>query len=58
MHGAYVVQIGAQGDRGNLCGRVEEVDSGRSVRFRSGEELLEFMRVRELETVAEQEREQ
>lgn len=60
MHGAFVVQMGAReaGGREDFSGRVEEVDSGQSARFRSGEELLDFLRMRRQETVAEQAREQ
>jgi hypothetical protein len=59
MQGAYLVRIGAHGQQGQeeLAGRVEEVDSGRSLRFRSGEELLEFLRRRQQDVVAEQEKE-
>ena len=59
MHGAFVVQLGAEeaGGREDFSGRVEEVDSGQSVRFRSEEELLDFLRMRRQETVAERARE-
>ena len=59
MQGAYVVRIGAheQQDREELAGQVEEVDSGRSQRFQSGEELLEFLRRRQLDALAESEKE-
>ncbi len=59
MQGAYVVRIGTHGqqDQEELMGRVEEVDSGRSLRFRSGEELLEFLRKRRQDVAAEQDRE-
>ena len=60
MQGAFVVQIGACGTgwREDVSGRVEEVDSGQSVRFQSGEELLKFLRMRQQETLAERAREQ
>ena len=58
MQGAYVVRIGAheQQDREELAGLVEEVDSGRSQRFRSGEELLQFLRGRQQDALAELEK--
>ena len=58
MQGAYVVRIGAheQQDREELAGLVEEVDSGRSQRFRSGEELLQFLRQRQQDALAELEK--
>lgn len=58
MQGAYVVRIGAheQQDLGELAGQVEEVDSGRSQRFRSGEELLQFLRRRQQDALAELEK--
>ena len=58
MQGAYLVRMGAHGQQGHeeLAGRVEEVDSGQSLRFRSGEELLEFLRKRQQDVVAEREK--
>jgi hypothetical protein len=58
MQGAYVVRIGAyaQQNREELAGQVEEVDSGRSQRFRSGEELLQFLRQRQQDALAELEK--
>jgi hypothetical protein len=60
MQGAFVVQMGARGTEGreDVCGRVEEVDSGRSERFQSGEELLEFLRRRQRDAVTELAKEQ
>ena len=60
MQGAFVVQMGARetGGREDVSGQVEEVDSGRSVRFLSGEELLDFLRKRQQEALAERVREQ
>ena len=60
MQGAFVVRIGAHHveDGEVLEGRVEEVDSGRSLRFQSGEELLQFLRKRQQDAVAEQLKEQ
>lgn len=43
MQGAFVVQLGAQSED-EIVGRVEEVDTGRSLRFRSGKELLDFLK--------------
>lgn len=58
MQGAYVVCLGSQGEqsREELEGRIEEVDSGKSLRFHSGEELIEFLRSRQKKVVAEQKR--
>jgi hypothetical protein len=58
MQGAFLVRFGAhrQQDHEELAGRVEEVDSGRSLRFRSGDELLEFLRNRQQDVVTEQEK--
>jgi hypothetical protein len=46
MQGAYVVQLRMESPEDKLSGRVEEVDTGRMVRFQSEEELLEFLRRR------------
>lgn len=45
MRGAFVVQLGPETrpTEGQFEGWVEEVDSGTELRFRSGEELLEFI---------------
>ena len=55
-----MVRIGArwQEQEGVLEGRVEEVDSGLSQRFQSGEELLQFLRKRRQDAVAERKKEQ
>jgi len=60
MQGAYVVRIGdgKESDQEDLSGRVEEVDSGRSMKFGSGAELLEFLRERQRDTATEQTKEQ
>src|SRR5579862_5502061 len=48
MQGAFVVRIGAhQKTSLELEGRIEEVDTGRSFRFHSGEELIDFLRGRQ-----------
>jgi hypothetical protein len=49
MQGAFVVCLGSQGEQSQkeLEGRIEEVDSGKSLRFHSGEELIEFLRDRQ-----------
>src|SRR5260370_14171665 len=54
MRGAFVVQLGPETrpTEGQFEGWVEEVDSGPELRFRSGEELLEFMAKRHELTVA------
>jgi hypothetical protein len=46
MQGAFVVRLGVGGseDCAELSGRVEEVDTGRTLKFRSGKELIEFLR--------------
>lgn len=49
MQGAYVVQLKMESPEDKLSGRVEEVDTGRMVRFQSEEELLEFFRRRQLD---------
>jgi hypothetical protein len=58
MQGAYVVCLGSQGEqsREELEGRIEEVDSGKSLRFHSGEELIEFLRSRQKKVLTEQKR--
>ena len=58
MQGAYVVCLGNQGEqsRKELEGRIEEVDSGKSLRFHSGEELIEFLRNRQKDALTEQEK--
>ena len=58
MQGAFVVRIGGHQEKGpeELEGRIEEVDTGRSFRFRSGEELIEFLRGRQGAAVAELEK--
>jgi hypothetical protein len=49
MQGAYVVQLRMESPEDRLSGRVEEVDTGRMVRFQSEEELLEFLRRRQFD---------
>lgn len=49
MQGAYVVQLRMESPEDKLSGRVEEVDTGRVVRFQSEEELLEFLRRRQFD---------
>ena len=46
MQGAFVVRLGGDGseDCAELSGRVEEVDTGRTLKFRSEKELIEFLR--------------
>jgi hypothetical protein len=58
MQGAYLVRIGAheKKSREELEGRIEEVDTGRSFRFRSGEELIEFLRGRQEAALTEAEK--
>jgi len=48
MQGAYVVHLGAsqKQSREELEGRIEEVDTGKSLRFHSGGELIQFLRER------------
>jgi hypothetical protein len=48
MQGAYVVHLGApqEQSREELEGRIEEVDTGKSLRFHSGGELIQFLRER------------
>jgi len=45
MRGAFVIRLGkeTQPARGLFEGWVEEVDSGKELRFHSTEELLEFL---------------
>jgi hypothetical protein len=45
MRGAFVVRLGpvTESARGPLEGWVEEVDTGRRVKFQSSEELLRFL---------------
>ena len=45
MQGAFVVHLGApeKQSRQELEGRIEEVDTGKSLRFHSGRELIEFL---------------
>jgi len=45
MRGAFVVQLGnsSQPAQNQFEGWVEEVDSGKQLRFRSTEELLQFL---------------
>jgi hypothetical protein len=45
MRGAFVVRLAPQTDtaRGQFEGRVEEVDTGNRLKFRSTEELLRFL---------------
>jgi hypothetical protein len=52
MHGAYVIKLGSTStvDEHQLVGRVEEVDTGKTTRFRTGEELLEFLRMASAES--------
>ena len=58
MQGAYVVRLGAHDkqSREELEGRIEEVDTGISLRFHSGEELIQFLRGRQEEVLAEPEK--
>ena len=48
MQGAYVVHLGApeKQSREELEGRIEEVDTGKSLRFHTGGELIDFLRER------------
>jgi hypothetical protein len=45
MRGAFVVQLGkaSQPDQAKFEGWVEEVDSGKQLRFRTAQELLAFL---------------
>ena len=58
MQGAFVVCLGNQGKQSHeeLEGRIEEVDSGESLRFHSGEELIEFLRNRQKDALTERQR--
>ena len=58
MQGAFVVCLGSQGEQSQkeLEGRIEEVDSGKSLRFHSGEELIEFLRDRQKDALTEREK--
>jgi hypothetical protein len=58
MQGAYVVRLGAheKPSREELEGRIEEVDTGRSLRFHSGEELIQFLRGPQEEALTELEK--
>jgi hypothetical protein len=58
MQGAFVVCLGNQGKQSHeeLEGRIEEVDSGKSLRFHSGDELIEFLRNRQKDALTERER--
>ncbi len=49
MQGAFVVCLGSKSEQSQeeLEGRIEEVDSGKSLRFHSGDELIEFLRNRQ-----------
>jgi hypothetical protein len=44
MRGAFVVQIHKSAPTNELAGLVEEVDSGKQVRFHSETELVGFLR--------------
>ena len=48
MQGAYVVHLGASQEQSQeeLEGRIEEVDTGKSLKFHSGGELIQFLRER------------
>jgi hypothetical protein len=58
MQGAYVVRIEGHEKQGpeELEGRIEEVDTGTSFRFRSGDELIEFLRRRQEAALTELEK--
>jgi len=45
MKQAYVLQLGSETDaaRRHFVGRIEEVDTGRELRFKSTDELLTFL---------------
>ena len=45
MRGAFVVRLGRETNpsRGHFEGSIEEVDSGKELKFRSGTELLQFL---------------
>lgn len=40
---AFVVQLGSDADAGAVVGRAEHIATGRSLRFRSWDELLAFV---------------
>jgi hypothetical protein len=46
MEGAFVVRLKSEDEpgEGELAGSVEEVDTGREIRFRSTDELVKFLR--------------
>ncbi len=46
MKAAFVVQLreAPEDSEAEITGLVEEVDTGRSVRFRTGDELIRFLR--------------
>jgi len=48
MRGAFVLRLGPHTDpsTGHLEGSIEEVDSGKEVKFQSAAELLRFLRER------------
>ena len=48
MRGAFVIRLTPEPEHGQnrFTGWVEEVDSGKELRFRSAEELLQFLRER------------
>jgi len=48
MRGAFVVQlrVAGQSTAGGMEGSVEEVDTGKQIHFRSGDELIEFLQER------------
>jgi hypothetical protein len=61
MRGAFVIRLTPESQHGPnwFTGWVEEVDSGKELRFRSAEELLQFLRERlELACRSRQEDEQ
>jgi hypothetical protein len=46
MRGAFVVQLRKAAQGSQLEGSVEEVDTGKQAKFRSENELIEFLRER------------
>ena len=48
MRGAFVIRLTPETEpaQNRFAGWVEEVDSGKELRFRSAEELLQFLRER------------
>ena len=58
MQGAYVVRLGARDKQSHqeLEGRIEEVDTGKSFRFHSGEELIGFLHEQQEVALTEPER--